>query len=100
MFCCRMGPPPAITAQPTSRTITSGSQTTLNVTATGTAPLSYQWYIGASGNTASPVSGGTGTSLTVSPTSTTSYWVRVSNSCGTVDSSTATVTVNTVTPTA
>jgi hypothetical protein len=91
---------PGITGQPTSRTITSGSSTTLSVTATGTAPLSYQWYIGASGNTASPVSGGTGTSLTVSPAATTSYWVRVSNSCGSVNSSTATVTVTTVTATA
>jgi VCBS repeat protein len=84
---------PSITSQPQSKTITSGSSTTLSVTATGTAPLSYQWYVGASGNTGSPVSGGTGSSVTVSPTTTTSYWVRVSNSCGSANSSTATVTV-------
>ena len=85
---------PTITSQPTSRTITAGSTTTLSVTATGTGPISYQWYIGTSGNTATPVSGGTGSSLTVSPSATTNYWVRVSNSCGTVNSATATVTVN------
>jgi len=90
---------PSITQNPTSPIISRGQSATIGVTATGTS-LSYQWYIGASGNTGSPVSGGTGTSLTVSPTATTSYWVRVSNSCGSVNSNTATVTVNTVTPTA
>lgn len=84
---------PAITAQPTSRTITGGASTTLSVTATGTAPITYQWYIGSSGSTAAPVSGGTSSSLTVSPSATTSYWVRVTNACGVVNSSTATVTV-------
>jgi hypothetical protein len=89
---------PAVTSQPTSRTIASGSSTTLSVAASGTAPLSYQWYIGTSGNTASPINGATSSSLTVSPTSTTSYWVRVSNSCGSANSSTATVTVTTTPP--
>ncbi|MDQ3281904.1 MAG: hypothetical protein M3Q69_10890 [Acidobacteriota bacterium] len=87
---------PAITAQPTSRTITSGTSTTLTVTATGTN-LTYQWYTGTSGSTATPVSGATSASLTVSPTATTSYWVRVSNGCGTANSSTATVTVDAAT---
>lgn len=81
---------PAITAQPTSRTITAGQSTTLTVSATGTS-LSYQWYQGTAPNTASPA--GTGPSLTVAPSATTSYWVRVSNACGTVNSATATVTV-------
>jgi hypothetical protein len=85
--------PPAITTQPTSRTISAGASTVLSVTASGTAPLSYQWYIGASGTTTTPVSGGTSASLTVAPSATTSYWVRVSNSCGTANSGTATVTV-------
>jgi len=89
---------PAITTQPTSRTITSGNSTTLSVTATGTAPLSYQWYVGSSGSTSNPISGATSSSLTVAPTSTTNYWVRVTNSCGTANSSTATVTVNAPTP--
>ena len=89
---------PSITTQPTSRSISSGQSTTLTVAASGTAPLSYQWYTGTSGNTASPISGATSSSLTVSPTSTTSYWVRVTNSCGSANSSTATVTVTTTPP--
>ncbi len=84
---------PAITAQPTSRTISSGQSTTLSVSASGTAPLSFQWYSGSSGNTSSPINGATGSTLTVSPASTTSYWVRVTNACGAANSATATVTV-------
>ena len=86
--------PPSFTAQPQSRTITSGQSTTLTVGASGTTPLSYQWYTGTTGNTGSPVPGGTGSSITVSPASTTNYWVRVSNACGSINSNTATVTVN------
>jgi hypothetical protein len=85
--------PPTITSQPQSTTIPSGGATTLSVAATGTAPLSYQWYVGTSGNTASPIQGGTSTSIYVGGTQTYSYWVRVSNACGSVNSVTATVTV-------
>ena len=35
--------PPAITNQPASRTVAAGSNVTLNVGATGTAPLFFQW---------------------------------------------------------
>ena len=89
--------PPAITTQPASKTITAGQSTTLSVVASGTTPLSYQWYVGASGNTTSPVTGGTGSFINVTPASTTSYWVRVSNACGSANSSTATVTVTAAT---
>jgi hypothetical protein len=84
---------PAITSQPQSVTISSGQSVTLSVGASGTAPLLYQWYIGASGNTTSPIPGATGSSVQVSPTTTTTYWVRVSNACGAADSTSATVTV-------
>ena len=93
---CSTCTPPSITGQPSSSTINSGSSVTLSVTATGTAP-SYQWYIGTSGNTANPIAGATSSTLKVTPTSTTSYWVRVSNACGTVNSATATITVNSTT---
>lgn len=89
--------PPSITAQPQSATISGGSRT-LSVTATGTTPFSYQWYTGTSGNTAAPISGATGSSITVSPNSTTSYWVRVTNSCGSANSATATITVTSTPP--
>ena len=84
--------PPTITVQPTAATIASGATTTLSVTATGTAPLSYAWYQGESGTTTTAV--GTAASFTTPAlTATTSYWVRVSNSAGGVDSVTAVVTV-------
>src|SRR5207245_7381997 len=34
---------PSITTQPASQTVTTGQTATFSVTATGTAPLSYQW---------------------------------------------------------
>jgi hypothetical protein len=92
---CAPGPActaPAITQQPSSTTITAGSSATLSVGASGTT-LSYQWYVGSSGTTSSPINNATGPSVTVTPATTTNYWVRVSNSCGTANSATATVSV-------
>jgi hypothetical protein len=89
--------PPVISGQPQSQTVTPGTQVTLSVAATGTAgPFTYQWYIGTSGNTANPISDATTSSITVTPGTTTSYWVQVSSGCGSTNSSTATVTVTTV----
>jgi hypothetical protein len=85
---------PSFTQQPASTTITAGGSASLSVSTAGTAPMSYQWYVGASGNTSTPISGATGSWVTVSPSATTSYWVRVSNTCGVTNSATATVTVN------
>ncbi|HKH48994.1 MAG TPA: hypothetical protein VKM72_30385 [Thermoanaerobaculia bacterium] len=83
---------PTITVQPPGKTVNSGQTATLSVTATG-APLSYQWYIGAAGNTAQPIAGATSASYTTPPMSaTTSYWVRVTG-CTTADSVAATVNV-------
>src|SRR5207247_6487772 len=65
---------------------------TIHVDVTGTVPLSYQWYVGASGDTSTPAGGGN--DYTTPPlTTTTSYWVRVSNPYGTVDSNSGTFTV-------
>jgi hypothetical protein len=91
---------PTISSQPQNRSIIAGRSTTLSVTAGGTAPFTYQWFQGPAGNTSSPVAGGTTSTITVSPTSTTTYWVRVNNSCagGTVNSNAATVTVGPCTP--
>jgi hypothetical protein len=78
--------------QPQSQNIQSGATATLSVVATGALPLSFQWYQGAFGDTSTPV--GTANSFTTPPlTATTSYWVRVSNSDGFVDSATAEITV-------
>lgn len=87
--------PPSIVVQPSGSTIVSGNMAQLSVTATGTPPLSYQWFAGASGNTATPVGGGNTASIVVGPAVTTSYWVRVTGQCAPpADSVTVTVTVN------
>ena len=86
--------PPTITVQPANQTITSGGTATMTVAATGTAPLSFQWYVGSSGTTTSPISGATASSYTTPVlTTTTTYWVRVTNAGGTANSNTAVVTV-------
>lgn len=84
--------PPAITAQPQDQTIAQGSNATFTVTATGTAPLSYQWRFNGS-----PISGATGSSFTRSNAQTNDagpYSVVVTNVAGSVTSSNATLTVN------
>ncbi|MDP9194185.1 MAG: hypothetical protein M3P06_21010 [Acidobacteriota bacterium] len=73
---------PRITSQPAPASINAGQSTSLSVAAVGTGPLTYQWYTGASGNTAAPISGATGTSITVTPPATTSYWVQVRSAAG------------------
>jgi hypothetical protein len=86
---------PAITAQPLSQGVPSGSTATLSVVAGGTAPLTYQWYQGTSGTTTTPV-GTNSSSFTTPPvTATTSYWVQVSNSAGSANSITANVGIGT-----
>ena len=83
--------PPSITAQPQSRTITAGNGVTFSVTASGTAPLSYQWY-----RNNSAVAGATAASYTISrtqPSDASDYKVRVSNVAGNADSAAATLTV-------
>jgi len=67
------------------------------VTATGTGTLTYQWYVGVSGNTSSPVAGATNSTFTTPAlTATTDYWVQVSASGPPVEqtnSNTAAITV-------
>jgi hypothetical protein len=84
---------PAFTTQPGSPLINSGQSATLTAAA-NTSGVTYQWYIGTSGVTASPISGATAASLTVAPAATTNYWVRATSFCGrTADSNTAMVTI-------
>lgn len=91
-----IGTQPAITA-----TIDNGQGMTLSVTAAnGTPAYTYQWYIGTSGDTTTPISGATSSSYVAAPTSTTSYWVKIADSTGaSANSSTAIITVNHVNPT-
>ena len=88
---------PSITTQPKSQTVNEGSSVTFSVTASGTTPLSYQWYKGSS-----KISGATSASYKISSVKTSdegSYKVTVSNSAGSVTSSVVTLTVNSTTPT-
>jgi len=91
------GTAPTITGQPQSVAVAAGEPATFTVTATGTAPLTYQWYTGTSGQTGGAISGSTSPThvtppLLVSQT----FWVRVSNAWGSSDSSTVSVTVTAV----
>lgn len=86
--------PPTVTRQPQSQTITAGQTATLTVAGNGTG-LTYQWYRGSAADTSNPIDGATATTLTVRPTETASYWVRVGSTCGSVDSATATITIGT-----
>ena len=91
------GPPPtdapSITTQPASQEVQSGASASLSVAASGD-DLTYQWYTGNSGDTASPVAGATGNTLTTGAlTASTSFWVQVTNAGGAADSDTAAITI-------
>jgi YD repeat-containing protein len=84
---------PSITTQPLSQ-IRGVNPATLTVAATGT-DLTYQWYAGIAGDTSSPIANASPTpeNLNVTPAVTTDYWVRVSGRCGSINSTTARVSV-------
>jgi pectate lyase len=83
--------PPSITSQPSSQIAVSGSNVGFGVIATGTAPLSYQWY-----KEGSPLAGATGTTLNltnVQASDAGNYSVVVNNPVDAVVSNTASLTV-------
>ncbi|MES2596278.1 MAG: lamin tail domain-containing protein [Verrucomicrobiota bacterium] len=84
---------PQITTQPVGTSIASGFSTTLSLVATGTPAPSIQWYQGSTGTITTPVGTNSSSFTTPALTTTTSYWARVANTGGSVDSNTATVTV-------
>lgn len=84
--------PPSITAQPQSQTVNVGAPASFSVTATGTAPLGYQWKKGGS-----DVAGATASTYSIAASQTTdagSYTVVVSNGAGSATSSAATLSVS------
>ncbi len=88
---------PAITLQPSSQTISSGSTVVFGVAATGTPAPTYQWYF--NGNPLSNgagVSNVTGATLVISGATAAnagSFYCTVTNSSGSVQSGTATLAV-------
>jgi Immunoglobulin domain len=93
--------PPSITIQPANQTVIAGQAATFSVTASGAAPLSYQWQ-----NDGLPVSGAISSTYVIATTTTSEsgsrFTVVVSNGAGSTTSATATVTVDgptvTITP--
>ncbi len=80
-----------ITTQPADVVIQPGTSTDLTVAVNG-SNLSFQWYHDSPGDTSSPVAGGVSPTLTVqAPASPETYWVRVTNPSGSLDSEAATV---------
>jgi len=64
----------------------------LAVVANGSS-LQYQWYRGQPLDVSNPLPNGNAANATDTPSATTTYWVRVSNSCGLANSDPVTVTV-------
>jgi hypothetical protein len=86
---------PAISTQPTDQSVQAGATATFTVTATGTAPLSYQWKKGGTAITGATLASYT-TPATVVGDSGSSFTVTVTNSAGSVTSSAAVLTVTPV----
>jgi phosphodiesterase/alkaline phosphatase D-like protein/2',3'-cyclic-nucleotide 2'-phosphodiesterase (5'-nucleotidase family) len=85
---------PVITTNPPATlAVVAGNTFTLAAGASGTPAPTYQWYIGASGVTTTPVSGATSATLSTSTAADRTYWVRATNSKGTADSAASSVTV-------
>ena len=87
---------PTISQHPSSITQLAGSAATLSVTASGDAPLQYQWL-----KNGTPVNGATQATLSFSALQTSDagdYTVRVSNSAGSITSQSALVTVTVLAP--
>src|SRR5438477_240790 len=84
---------PSVTSQPGSQSVTAGQTATFSVSATGTAPLSYQWK-----KNGIAVNGASSSAYTTPATSSSDngeqFTVVVSNSAGSVTSSAAILTVN------
>lgn len=82
---------PTVISSPQNQTIAAGSQFTLSVQATGSVPLSYQWF-----KNGTPVQGANSPSYTVNgaqPSDSGLYVVTVSNGAGSSTSAGATVSV-------
>ncbi len=82
---------PSITGSPTNRAIIAGQSTTFTVTASGTAPLSYQWWFKDA-----PLPGATDESYTLTNTLVAdagNYYAVVTNVAGGATSAVATLTV-------
>jgi hypothetical protein len=85
--------PPTISTQPQDKTINKGQNTTFTVSAKGTAPLTYQWQ-----RNGVDIPGATANSYKTPPATLTdngtTFRVKVTNSGGSITSSSVTLTVH------
>ncbi len=87
----QIGPPPVITVQPASVTVTNGANATFTVTAVSATRMSYQWYFNGT-----PISGAGKSDYTrknVTPANAGKYSVIVANASGAVTSADAWLTI-------
>ena len=84
--------PVVITAQPVGGTVVAGISYSMSVTATGTAPMSYQWYKGGAAIPGATASTYSVASISASDVGT--YTVKVSNMVNSVTSSSAAIAVS------
>jgi len=82
---------PAITTQPSSQSVSAGATATFTVVASG-GSLTYQWY-----KNSAAITGATSANYTTPATTTSdngaAFYVKITNSAGSVTSNTATLTV-------
>jgi Lamin Tail Domain/Immunoglobulin domain len=83
--------PPTITVQPTNQTVFAGANVSFSVAASGTSPFSYQWRTNGGAITRGTNSTFALTGVTIANAA--NYDVVVANSCGSVTSSVASLTV-------
>lgn len=90
--------PPSITTQPTNQTVIVGQTATFSVVASGTAPLTYQWYENGS-SIPNATSSSYTTPATTSNDNGSTFQVIVTNTAGSAGSNIVTLTVQTSDPT-
>lgn len=83
-----------ITRQPESINVLFDEPISVSVNATGSAPISYQWYSGVSGDTSNPIGGANSSTYNVPPLQMDmQLWVRATGPVTSADSLTSTLTV-------
>lgn len=90
---CSLAQSPVLTQSPANQTIFLGDPATFRASATGTAPLAYQWF-----RNGALLPGATGSNYVISAIASSdhdaAFSVRVTNSLGTVTSTAAVLTVD------
>ena len=89
--------PPVISGQPTNQTVTTGQPASFTVVASGVPNPTYQWYKNNSPVSSAANATATNATFTLATTapadSGSAYYVQISNSAGTTNSATVTLTV-------